>query len=208
MAASEHTYEIAIWAASAAFQQDPDVLVPGLHYSRKRPGLNEIFYGSQLGAPNAFLVAHWDSLAAHQAFVAETAFYESFIPTLAPARADTADPISLVHALFPSSPVALLSAPLTEFATVTPKPGRGDAVRALVERLAQELNAEGSQAAGAVWAPIVEEPERVVLVVGWPSHEVHAKAVEAPKLKELIGEIVASSTETRVQEVVLRAFAG
>jgi quinol monooxygenase YgiN len=166
--------EIIVFAASDAYRADPKILKDALVQLSGIDGVQSSYIGYEFEEPtNVIWVIVYDTYEAHRSFVASDAF-SKFLAACKPALASKPEPI---HIKITTDPAKSISAPVTEFAYITLKPGQKmDDLAALISRLAQAINvAEGVHESN--WGVSIQKDDLYVGIIGWDNEEAHWNAV-------------------------------
>ncbi|KAA1472545.1 hypothetical protein DENSPDRAFT_838852 [Dentipellis sp. KUC8613] len=80
----------------------------------------------------------------------------------------------MIHGRFADSDALapILTAPYTEFAVVTPKPGHHDVVANILTHLVAAMNEPSCPAVGGTFGPVIETEGNYLLLIGWQTVEV------------------------------------
>ncbi|KAI0048906.1 hypothetical protein FA95DRAFT_1557485 [Auriscalpium vulgare] len=186
---ADKTYEIVNWPASEAFLADHSIIGPVYDALTDRAGTNEIYTGVQVEAQNVFCVVSWDKLKDHLDYINDAENYKQLIADLNKTRADV-NVIDLVHAQFLSDPRSTFTAPVTEFAYLTPKEGVAkEVVQEIILKIVDHSNDPKSTPRSAAYGSLLEKPETFLLVLGWTSAQEHADAIKGGDLGELVADL-------------------
>src|SRR5712675_925548 len=80
---------------------------------------------------------------------------------------------TIIHASWDEKAVPCLKAPFVELTKISPKPGiTKEAMEEALDKYVAYMNDLSSEAVGATYGHVVEEPEEFIIVVGWKTIEV------------------------------------
>jgi len=176
MGNKRNAFEVAFWPCSEEYVKNPSMIQPAfetLTRSGGPSGLEEIFYGVEVGKSNAWAVLNWDSMEAHGRFLADQEALLEFTKMFESSAEDGIPKGTLIHASWDERAVPCLQAPFVELTKITPKPGiTKEAMQEALDRYVAYMNDPKSGAVGATYGHVVEEPEQFIIVVGWKTLEV------------------------------------
>ncbi|KAI9464965.1 hypothetical protein BJY52DRAFT_1221084 [Lactarius psammicola] len=168
-----NAFEIATWPCSEEYLKDQSIVHPALRMLDGQPGLDGIFYGIQVGKPNAYAVANWQTIDAHVNFAADKERLQRFVKMFGTSANGGVLQEKLIHVSWEASAALLcLGAPVTEIRKVKPREGVTlEAVQATLDKYVRYVNKLTTRAVGATYGQVIENPEEIALVIGWKTIE-------------------------------------
>jgi hypothetical protein len=118
-------------------------------------------------------------MAAHERFTSDQESLLRFVKMFETSAEDGVPKGTIIHAAWEEdAAVACLKAPLIELKKISPKSGvTMEAIQRALDKYITCMNDPSSGAVGATYGQVVEEPEQILLVVGWKSTEVECVPV-------------------------------
>ncbi|KAF8272207.1 hypothetical protein EI94DRAFT_1718718 [Lactarius quietus] len=163
-----NAFEIATWPCSEAYIKDQSIVHPAFEMlDGHLDWTSEIFYGVQVEEPNAYAVANWHTIEAHERFAADKERLHRFV----------------------KSALLCLGAPVTQIRKVKAREGVTlEAVQATLDKYITHLNTLTSESVGATYGQVVENPEEIMLVTGWRSIEARKDWEDWKEIREITEE--------------------
>lgn len=172
-------FEVATWPCSEEYVKNQSILNPAFELltgPEGPSGLTEIFYGIEVGKSNAYGVLNWDSTEAHAKFNADQDATLKFVKMFESSAKDGIPNGTIIHASWEEdAALASLRAPFTELRKFSPKGSTSTTIQAIHDALDKYVAATNKvSGVVATYGHVIEEPEKLILIVGREVVCVHA----------------------------------
>lgn len=173
-------FEIATWPCSEEYVKNQSILRPAfdlLTGPEGPSGLSEIFYGIEVEKLNAYAVLNWDSTEAHAKFNTDQDVVFKFVKMFESSAKDGIPKGTIIHASWEeNAALACLKAPFIELRKVSPKGSTSTSMQAIHDALDKYVACmnKAPGVVGATYGHVIEEPEKLIVVVGREVVWVHA----------------------------------
>ncbi|KAJ7600754.1 hypothetical protein C8J56DRAFT_911195 [Mycena floridula] len=175
--------------ASDAYKLNLTLAEPAVKVIADAEGYLGAWYGLQNeveGAELGHLVTAWETYEHHKKVV-DGPGYADIMAGVKPALKG---PLDSHHIKVTMDHIPALSAPTTEFVSVTLKEGKDMAELLKVsERMINHLNGAKGAFPPIVFGTSIEEPTKIILVIGWGSRQIHMDAISVEPFTSTMGEI-------------------
>jgi len=167
--------EVATLTLGDRLKADHSLIKPTVDTLFQQPGCKKISWGILIEEENKGIVfVEWESLDAHLNF-SKQPHYKPFTEELL-ALLTGSEPIKFIHVPFkPFPPSNALQGPIVEYTLFNTKTSDPNAKEEL-EKVTKEildLADKHPKCHGTAFAPAVENPDQLVLLLSWPTVEAH-----------------------------------
>ncbi|KAI0269752.1 hypothetical protein BC834DRAFT_967496 [Gloeopeniophorella convolvens] len=212
MSAPTSTFEVTYWPCSDKYKQNPTMMEKAFKQllGPDGPGgLNQIFNGIDLEKNNAYAFLNWNTIADHKAFLADTDKQVPFAQQFAESEEGGIEHATTAHAVLATdATLECLRAPYTEWARVK---ARSDAhvedISRVVDEYIDYVHKKTALPVNATYGPAAENPQELLLVIGWRSTEDQNNARSSDEVQQIIADMVKvgefEAHTVQLQEVVV-----
>ncbi|KAF5314890.1 hypothetical protein D9619_006967 [Psilocybe cf. subviscida] len=182
-------HEFIQFKPTEAVLADPTAaLAPASKFFSTAEGCSGLYFGASEEDKEgvAFIVIVWETYEHHKAVIDSPGY-----PGIVGLAGTIAGNSTMLHVPFRDAPEPALSAPATEVAVITLKPGKTVAdVDAVFESFMHKVESEEEDAAVGTWGQTKEEAEKLVCFFGWASSKRHFEIIGQDKYKDLVASLV------------------
>ncbi|KAI0303109.1 hypothetical protein BC826DRAFT_330822 [Russula brevipes] len=169
-------YEFLSWPAKEDYLKDPTSFNERTFtYAVNRKGVHTLLHGPEEGGSRLGIAVAWETVDDFKTLVANaTGELTKLREHFALSRSTTGpEDVFKVTVKFTADPLPALQSPVTELLYATLKPGAD--LQALAQTVGKAVigsNSPASPAVAAAQGSVTDNPETIVLVIGWNSYEV------------------------------------